>query len=42
MGLPQHIRDAIAAEIERKFDFLFMQLNVENKKASVNKYCMHE
>ena len=42
MGLPQHIRDAIAAEIERKFDFLFKQLNVENKKASVNKYCMHE
>ena len=42
MGLPQHLRDLIAAEIETKFDFLFKQLNVENKKASINKYCTHE
>ena len=41
-GLSQHIRDAIAAEIETKFDFLFKQLKIENKKASVNQYCTHE
>jgi fructose/tagatose bisphosphate aldolase len=39
MGLPQQTRDAIAAEIETKFDFLFKQLNVVNKRALVNKYC---
>jgi fructose/tagatose bisphosphate aldolase len=39
MGLPQHTRDAIAAEIETKFDFLVKQLNVVNKRALVNKYC---
>src|SRR3972149_1290503 len=27
MGLPQKTRDAIAAEIENKFDFIFKQLN---------------
>jgi fructose-bisphosphate aldolase class II len=42
MGLPQQARDAIAAEIEAKFDFLFKQLNVVNKRALVNKYCPHE
>ena len=42
MGLPQRTRDAIAAEIETKFDFLFKQLNVVNKSTLVNKYCMHE
>jgi fructose/tagatose bisphosphate aldolase len=42
MGLPQHTRDAIAAEIENKFDFLFKQLNVVNKRPLVNKYCTHE
>jgi len=42
MGLPQQTRDAIAAEIETKFDFLFKQLNVVNKRALVNKYCTHE
>ncbi|MBN1618155.1 class II fructose-bisphosphate aldolase [Candidatus Dojkabacteria bacterium] len=42
MGLPQQARDAIAAEIEEKFDFLFKQLNVVNKRALVNKYCAHE
>jgi hypothetical protein len=42
MRLPQQTRDAIAAEIENKFDFLFKQLNVVNKSALVNKYCTHE
>jgi fructose/tagatose bisphosphate aldolase len=41
MRLPQQTRDAIAAEIENKFDFLFKQLNVVNKSALVNKYCTH-
>jgi hypothetical protein len=36
--LPQETRDAIAAEIEVKFDFLFKQLNVVNKKDLVSKY----
>jgi fructose-bisphosphate aldolase class II len=39
MGLPQQTRDAIATEIEAKFDFLFKQLNVINKRALINKYC---
>jgi fructose/tagatose bisphosphate aldolase len=38
MGLPQETRDAIAAEIENKFDFLFKQLNAVNKKDLVDKY----
>lgn len=38
MGLPQETRDAIAAEIENTFDFLFKQLNVANTRALVNKY----
>jgi fructose/tagatose bisphosphate aldolase len=38
MSLPQKTRDAIAAEIEHKFDFLFKQLNAVNKKDLVNKY----
>jgi fructose-bisphosphate aldolase class II len=42
MGLPQQTRDAIAAEIEAKFEFLFKQLNVVNKKALVNKYYKQE
>ncbi len=41
MRLPQQARDAIAAEIEIKFDFLFKQLNVVNKRALVNKYFKH-
>jgi len=41
MGLPQQTRNAIAAEIEAKFDFLFKQLNVVNKRALVNKYYAH-
>jgi fructose/tagatose bisphosphate aldolase len=36
--LPQETRDAIAAEIEKKFDFLFKQLKVEGTKVLVNKY----
>lgn len=38
MSLPQKTRDAIAAEIEHKFDFLFKQLNAVDKKDLVNKY----
>jgi fructose/tagatose bisphosphate aldolase len=38
MKLPQETRDAIAAEIETKFDFLFKQLNIVNKRALLNKY----
>ena len=38
MSLPQKTRDAIAAEVEGKFDFLFKQLNAVNKRALVNKY----
>ncbi len=38
MGLPSSVRDAIAAEIENKFEFLFKQLNNVNNKDSVDKY----
>jgi fructose/tagatose bisphosphate aldolase len=38
MRLPQETRDAIAAELEAKFDFLFKQLNIVNKRELVNKY----
>ncbi|MDI6758171.1 MAG: class II fructose-bisphosphate aldolase [Candidatus Omnitrophota bacterium] len=38
MGLSQEIRDAIASEIEQKFDFLFKQLNAVNNKELVEKY----
>jgi len=38
MGLPQATRDAIAGEIEQKFDFLFKQLNTVNNKELVDKY----
>jgi fructose/tagatose bisphosphate aldolase len=38
MGLPQETRDAIAAEIEHKFDFLFKQLNAVNKRDLIRKY----
>lgn len=38
MSLPQETRDAIAAEVEGKFDFLFKQLNVVNTRDLVNKY----
>jgi fructose/tagatose bisphosphate aldolase len=38
MGLSQETRDAIAQEIEQKFDFLFKQLNTVNNKELVDKY----
>ncbi|MDP3732385.1 MAG: class II fructose-bisphosphate aldolase [Candidatus Omnitrophota bacterium] len=38
MGLSQEIRDAIAGEIEERFDFLFKQLNAVNNKDLVDKY----
>ncbi len=38
MGLPQEIRDAIAFEVEQKFEFLFKQLNAVNNKDLVDKY----
>jgi len=38
MGLPQQTRDAIAAEIENKFEFLFKQLNVASNRNFVDKY----
>jgi hypothetical protein len=37
-GLPQQTRDAIATEIENKFEFLFKQLNVVNDRNLVDKY----
>ena len=38
MGLSDSIRETIALELEAKFDFLFKQLNVINKKELVDKY----
>jgi fructose/tagatose bisphosphate aldolase len=38
MGLSQEVRDAIAKEIEEKFDFLFRQLNAINNKELIDKY----
>jgi fructose/tagatose bisphosphate aldolase len=38
MSLPQQTRNVIAAEIEKKFDFLFKQLNVVSKIDLVGKY----
>jgi fructose/tagatose bisphosphate aldolase len=38
MGMPQETRDAIANEIENKFDLLFKQLNAVNKRDLVDKY----
>ncbi len=38
MGLSQRTRDAIAAEVEGKFDFLFKQLNAVNKTSLLEKY----
>ncbi|MDH5663786.1 MAG: class II fructose-bisphosphate aldolase [Candidatus Bathyarchaeota archaeon] len=38
MSLPQETRDAIAAEIENKFDLLFKQLHVVDKRDYVDKY----
>ena len=38
MSLPQETRDAIAAEIEDRFDFLFRQLGAVNKSNLVSRY----
>jgi len=38
MGLPSGVRDAIAKEIEDKFEFLFRQLNAVSNKELVDKY----
>ncbi len=37
MGLPEEIKEGIAQEIEKNFEFLFKQLNVGNTKELVNK-----
>ena len=42
MSMPQKTRDAIAVELEGKFDFLFKQLNVVNKRTLLNKYCRRD
>ncbi len=38
MNLPQKAREAIANEVEKKFEFLFKQLNAANKRDLVDKY----
>ena len=38
MSLPQGTRDAIAAEIEARFEFLFMQLKAVNNREVVDKF----
>lgn len=38
MGLPKETRDAIAGEIEKKFEFLFDKLNVKNTRDLTSKY----
>jgi len=38
MMLPRKTRDAIADELEAKFDFLFRQLAIENKRQLVSQY----
>ncbi len=38
MSLPQQTRNAIASEVERKFEFLFKQLNVIGTRNLVNKH----
>lgn len=38
MGLPQETRDAIAKDIEARFEFLFEKLNVKNTRAAVLKH----
>ncbi len=40
MKLPQETRDAIAAEVESTFNFLFRQLNVANTRAIVSEYTL--
>ncbi|MDP3791351.1 MAG: class II fructose-bisphosphate aldolase [Candidatus Omnitrophota bacterium] len=38
MNLPKETRDAIAAELEKKFEFLFEKLNVKNTRDLTSKY----
>lgn len=38
MGMPREVREAIALELENKFEFLFKQLNCVNNKATVDKF----
>jgi hypothetical protein len=38
MGMGSSVRNAIAAELEERFDFLFKQLNAVNNKEVVEKY----
>ena len=38
MGMPCAVRDAMAKEVEEKFDFLFKQLNSVNNKELVDKF----
>jgi fructose/tagatose bisphosphate aldolase len=38
MALPQETREAIAAEVEKRFEFLFRELNIGNKKELVERY----
>jgi fructose/tagatose bisphosphate aldolase len=42
MNMPQKTRDAIAFELEGKFDFLFKQLNVVIKRTLLNRYCRRD
>lgn len=38
VGLPEEVKDSIAAEIEKKFEFLFEKLNVKNTKDLTSKF----
>jgi fructose/tagatose bisphosphate aldolase len=38
VGLPENVRDAIASEIEGKFNFLFRQLDAVNNRDLVDRY----
>ena len=38
MSMPKDLRDAISAELETKFEFLFKQLNAVNNKELVDKF----
>ena len=42
MGIPQKTRDMIAAEVEDKFEFLFKQLNIQNTRSLIDKYCTNK
>jgi len=38
MGLPKEVKNAIASEIEKKFEFLFEKLNVKNTRDLTSKH----